>query len=402
MKSSNLWWFNPINIYCLLLLLVSYSVIITPKNYNFLYGVATKAISFEYLIIYLFSFIFFYFGVKTSSYSNNCITIEDCDYLNRLYKWLFILCLSAYVIWFISFALVFGFGSLFTFLDPIAMTNNMYIFKQNSGRIPGITSITELGVVITPMSYLLYKKTYKKIYLYHLAILFVLSLIRSVLFSERLAFLEIFVPLIVVFIAMKDYKIYYKYLPILGVIGLFFMFAIFEYVRSWSSYYVNYYDGTFFQFVLDRIVGYYAVAFNTECLYIEHSDTPYFPFRLLEWCWKIPFMEDIPTFWGIQNDFGRILEVYANPEYNNPGGLLIAVSDFGLIGLLFSFFLGRFFGSMYMSFRNGQLLGFILYPACFLCMLELPRYFYFSGKRAIYVIIGMLVIYIKINKIKKI
>ena len=57
MKSSNLWWFNPINIYCLLLLLVSYSVIITPKNYNFLYGVATKAISFEYLIIYLFSFI---------------------------------------------------------------------------------------------------------------------------------------------------------------------------------------------------------------------------------------------------------------------------------------------------------------------------------------------------------
>ena len=96
------------------------------------------------------------------------------------------------------------------------------------------------------------------------------------------------------------------------------------------------------------------------------------------------------------------MEVYANPEYNNPGGLLIAVSDFGLIGLLFSFFLGRFFGSMYMSFRNGQLLGFILYPACFLCMLELPRYFYFSGNRAFYVIIGMLVIYIKINKIKKI
>lgn len=402
MGSRSLWWFNPINIYIFLLFLVVYSVFISEENYDFLYGVSKKAINIKYIIFYILSFLCFLCGYKKSQCINTIVKYEDCIYLEKLYKWLFVLCLTAYFIWFLCFALVFGFGALFTFLDPVAMASNMYAFKYNSGRIPGITSMTELGVVITPISWLLFKTTKQKKYSYHLIVLFVLSLMRSVLFSERLAFLEIFVPFIVVFIATRDYKSYLRYLPIVGLVGLFFLFSLFEYVRSWSTFYINHYDGTFFQFVLDRIIGYYAVAFNIECLYIEYSNSPFFPLRLFEWLWKIPFIEDIPGLFGIRNNFGEILEEYANPEFNNPGGMLIAVGDLGLIGIFFSYLVGKFFGSLYWAFRNGSLLGYILYPACFLCMLELPRYFYFSGNRAFFVIIGMFVISKKINQIKKI
>jgi len=305
----------------------------------------------------------------------------------------------AYIVWFFNFAMNFGVEALFSYIDPTGMSSNVHAFRANSGKITGLTSMTEIGVVIAPIITLLYLQTRKKLYRNELILLFVLSLIRSVLFSERLAFLEVFVPFVCISLGVKKQTRVMKLIPVIGVGFIIILFGIFEYVRSWSTYYVNVYEGTFIDFVIDRILGYYSVAINTECTVLDKSERPYFPLLLLQWLWKLPLLNTIPEYIGFKANSGELLETYGNPEFNNPGGLLTGITDFGVFGLLFPYILGLFFGKFYKSFKQASLTGFIIYPICFLCLIELPRYYYFGNNRAFYVLLLIVFVYVKIKQI---
>lgn len=397
--NSALWWFNPNYIYLLLFCLALYAVAMPEESYRNLYDVKHKVINSSHLILYAVSTLLFVIGVKMSR-PPKYVGLDKCVYLEKTYKFLFILCMLAYTVWFGRFASFFGFKALFTFLSPAAMSDNMYVFRSSSGKIAGLTSMTELGPVLTPLAWLLYTYTHNNKYKRHLVVLFTLSIMRAVLFSERLAFLEIFVPMIVLYIAQKRYKKIFNYLPLLGFLGLYLVFAVFEFVRSWSTHYVYTYDGSFWQFSLDRLLGYYAIALNTECTALEYREPPYFPALLLRWLWKIPLMDQIPSNFGITTSYTNLLGIYGNEEFNNIGGMLTGINDFGLLGLVFYFFLGLFIGSFYKSFKSNSLKGYLLYPICVLCLFEMPRYFYWSDPRAFYTIIAMVVVYVSINRIR--
>ena len=389
-KNIFIWWLNPINIYIGITIVAIYAFSISEKNYWLLYGVKGKYIEPEHVLIYILSACFFCFGCKTAKtfYYDNSLDLYKLEFL---YKILWRLCICAYGIWFVRFASIHGVSSFLSILDPNALVSKMYNFRYHSGKIAGITSMTEFGVVLAPLSIYTYVLTQKKVYIMNFVLLCFLATIRAALFSERLALLELLVPALIVLFIFQKYKKIYTFIPFAALFCLFVVFGIFEYTRSWGAYYSSIYNGSYVEFVIDRVLGYYAVAVNTECTSLTMVETPFFPKNTLQFVWLLPLLKDVPSLF-IQGKKIDLLGLYGNPEFNNPGGLLFGFSDFGYIGLLISFIFGRITGLFYNSMIEEKSIGIIIYPIFFLCIIELPRYFYFGNNRAFYILIGIIMV----------
>ncbi len=398
----SIWWLNPINIYIVITLVAVYAFSISEQSYWSLYQVQGKYVDLPFLGIYLISAFLFCYGCYTAK-DNYGTNINKAIFLENTCDVLFKITMLAYVIWFSRFIMLNGLSSLFSFVNPSVLSEkNVAFIRQSSGRIPGLTTMTEFGVIVAPLSVVLYRLTYNAKYKKMFFILCFIACIRSALFSERLALMEILVPSFIVFAAFRNYNILYTFFPLCAVFFLLIAFGVFEYSRSWKAYYMNVYEGTYVKFVIDRVLGYYTIAVNTECTRLHFYDAPFFPTLTFQWLWKFPLLDKIPSFFNSTSNVHvgeNMLELYGNPEFNNPGGMLIFVQDFSFLGLPLSFIFGRIVGILYKAFKRGFLEGVLLYPICVLCLIELPRYFYFGNNRACFVLIGMIVVYKKINRI---
>ena len=393
-------WMNPSFLYLGLLAIPVYAFMMDAESYRLLYGVPTKDINLWHIFLYSISAILFYFGAKTAKRISVEVELNQCESFEKAYSFLFVLTIFAYTVWYGRFILFHGVSSFLLFYDSNFVSQHMYTFRRISGRIGGLTTMTELGVVVAPLAVLFYHMTAKKKYLSHVIILVCLSIIRSALFSERLAFLEIAIPGLCVYLSIKRYKRFLEFVPLIGLFLVLVIFGAAEYGRSWLRYYSNFYSGSYVTFVLDRVLGYYTIAVNTECSMMEHSNNVFFPFLTAGWIFDFPFMSDLLGQIGIKSDFETVLKTYGSVEFNNPGGLLSGVTDFGYVGILLSFCLGRIYGGFYKSFKANSLIGIIFYPIFLFTLLELPRYFFFGSNRGFYVMLAMIFIYYKLKKSK--
>lgn len=225
----------------------------------------------------------------------------------------------------------------------------------------------------------------------YIALLFI-SILRAVVFSERLAVLEIIVPSLIIYSYYgKIFKNrYIKFAPILGIVFLLIVFGLFEYFRSWD-YYKTAYDGNLVSFTIDRVFGYYSISINTECIRINFLEPKFFLDHSLAWLWNLPFFSSVKD-WLWQPPQINILERWGNPEFNNPGGLLFAYNDLGFLGLIVQFLFGRFIGIVYRGYCKKSFISSLWYSASYLCMLELPRYFFWGSPRAFFAIVAMFII----------
>lgn len=394
---KDIWWLDSSKIMFCYLFLVLYAFHMPKVRYNEMYDVGYKAIDLFYVFLYFINAVCFFIGFKKSK-SAPYVSIEKCNVLSSLCRTLFYLTIIAYIIWFVNFSLLYGANSLLTFLRPMELVAMSSQFHYNAGHISGLTTMTQFGVVVCPMSVFLYKLTQKILYKKMILILFFLAVIRALLFSERLAIMELVIPIFCTISATIKYKTYYNFVPLFALFFLLGFFAVFEYFRSWLIFYQNVYDGSYFSFVVDRLFGYYSLAINTECTAIEFNTSSFFPTSILEWAWKIPVIKEIPSLFLVQRNSVDLFDGYLNEEFNNPGGILVGIKDFGYLGLFFTCFLGYISGKFYKAFRQGSLIGYLLYPIFFLCIADLPRYFYLGNPRSFYVIIGMFLIYRKLSK----
>jgi oligosaccharide repeat unit polymerase len=221
-----------------------------------------------------------------------------------------------------------------------------------------------------------------------LAAVFVLAMFRAIVWSERLAFIEVAGCYLVTTLA------YYRFaspltfrmaslLPLVAPFVLYVLFAATEYFRSWE-FYRHYYD-SIWQFSLDRITAYYAVASNNGIgLLTESTRWPsYDGSYIFQWAYPRPD-EDASNFTRTvaQYDYKAFLEHYARPELNNPSGIFTIVYDVGYLGSAVYFLLvGLLIGIAYRAFRLGHLGGILFYPTCMLFITELLRFNYFSASR---------------------
>lgn len=262
--------------------------------------------------------------------------------------------------------------------------------KDAVGTVPGLTTMTQFGCPAVIVSSLCLTQRLSRAEVIKVCLVLAMALPRAFLWSERLAVVELVVPLAVVAcmrMAMTGRATRtVRWLPITVIPGSIAVFAGFEYFRSWNFYRVHT-DGLL-QFSVERAAGYYATAINNGYLELTHlNQAGGAPGRTVDVLYEAPGLQQLGFREWIQGDFpGRngpvteadyemLLSHHANPEFNNSTGYAAPFLDYGVAGgLVYFAVVGAIAGLLYCGFRNGEAFGLLMYPLLFVGLIELPRY----------------------------
>jgi hypothetical protein len=295
-------------------------------------------------------------------------------------------------------------AAVFTGANPVGDVKREYLRP-----VAGVTTLTQFGPLVMAGLMLLRRLDPGFPSVRYIAMLIVLGAFRTVLYAERLALLELLVPLAVVALAFPRTdalrstpvrKAALAIAPLWVPVALLLVFGAFEYVRSWSSYYADANPGTSYpRFVVDRLGAYYATASNNSALLIEHDPRPSsVPYATAEWLWNLPLLErGVPYERVAGVDFPEAYESLllrlGTPEFNNPGGILLPVFDLGpLPGLLFWIALGVGLTIAYRRFITLEASGLVIFPVLFIGCLEVGRLLYWTLGRAFPALAGAIVL----------
>jgi hypothetical protein len=125
------------------------------------------------------------------------------------------------------------------------------------------------------------------------------------------------------------------------------------------------------------------------------------PFFTLHLAWRLPVLSGItdalypnfPMALKEVDPYMSYLTAEANPEFNNGGGFLLPILDFGFMGaLLYWLGCGVVCGVLYRLFQQKRPLGLLLYPVVFVGAIELTRIIYWAEGRVLLpmVVLGVL------------
>jgi oligosaccharide repeat unit polymerase len=288
--------------------------------------------------------------------------------------------------------------------------------KAQLGNIPGVTALTQVGIAAVAVSSVLLAHKYSRGELIKLLAVLALSIPRVIIYSERLAFLELAVPAIVVGAAWLANRggvrrTVARAIPVVGLVLVAVVFSVFEYFRSWMFYRMRG-ESSFVEFVLNRLAGYYATAINNGQVILDHLRWPgRLPFDTLDNFWSVQGIYQLRLYevlGGHERPYGKggdeqspyfdALQQFANPEFNNPSGYVAPFVDYGQVGgLVFFLLLGVVAGLLYRAFCRGSLVGLLVYPVFFTGLVEWPRYLYWFQGRCTFAWAGLFVVIIAIT-----
>ena len=372
-----------------------------------LYG-ARKFISAKHLVLAALAIIVFALGRRLATATGRTpqATPRQADRVASFWFWLsFGLTLLGYAVWLlVGLKNGFRLGTLHEFLtsdDPLLAES---IRDEMFATVQGVTTCTQFGVAAVPLGLWLYFRG-KRSLIWPLMLLIGLAATRALVFSERLALIELVVPAFAVVLRAAvlgrplspTVRATLQLAPLLGIAGLLIVFGSFEYFRSWRFYH-NDFD-SYAEFTLWRVGGYYTTAHNNSAMALE-TQPPYpLPYATLQTFWRIPGLAKTPL--GYRELTGvdpaarhqAMLDQFGTPELNNEGGLFQPALDFGLAGYLaFWFSSGFVAGRLYRSYLVGTMTGVTLYPLVFIAILETPRFLYLCYPRSLPAVATLLLV----------
>lgn len=271
--------------------------------------------------------------------------------------------------------------------------------RQEISTIPGLTTLTQLGVVYA-IFFACYKWVWKKelklryyIYLYTLILL---GIIRTIAWSERLATIEVVLPMALIYFYNYHGKNRIKRFinltgPYLGIFFILIFFGIFEFIRSWGKQQVN--ADSLISFMIDRFGYYYYSSMNNGAGLLTEFPWPNFDGQFtMKWIYTFPILSDyLPSY----TDHGRkFLTYFADVEFTTYSGFFPVFYDIGIVGgLIYASIYGFIIGFCYRKFKEGIGFGLLMYPILFTSLAELLRILYMSYSRIIPIIIFMIIGY---------
>lgn len=273
--------------------------------------------------------------------------------------------------------------------------------------IPGVTTCTQFGLAAAILGLWLELRGVRGVRLLLAGVIFCAAF-RVLLFSERLALLEILVSggaLGIRFLVLgkqwsRAQRLMLRVFPVFAIAGLLVFFGTFEYFRTWFRYQKEFDNVA--EFTLWRAAGYYATSHNNGALTVEIPYRRPLPYVLAANLWKFPLVKgtslDYESITGVDHDeaWAGHLKTYAQEEYNNAGGLFIPLAELGWVGsTLFWFGLGFCAGKAYRGFLAGSLGGCFFYPLILVAIADIPRIQYLTETRTFpaIVLLGMVVYY---------
>jgi len=264
-------------------------------------------------------------------------------------------------------------------------TGAAYLARDKVDKIPGVTSQQNLFSLIVVLLMLRQHLTgRRRTKGENLVLGFVIGLaaVKAVLHSERLALIELLLPLGILAGGMRRRSIVWGIAPILGVVALFFFFMITESLRSWAFYADN--MDSLFEFALARLIGYYITAVNNGAFVYNGGHSYFFPVLSAGWLWRFP-IPGLDTYWasitGATVDPETLL-AGLNVEFDNISGIFAPLIDFGPVGgVIVWIILGYMSGRLFRRFVEGDVLGLILFPTWYVGVLEVSRVLYWGDSR---------------------
>ena len=222
---------------------------------------------------------------------------------------------------------------------------------------------------------------------------------RAVLWSERLALVEVLVPIVVLFFAFRSRvsaKVIHA-IPFLGMFGLYVMFSFMEYFRSWRYYAA--YEDNFFLFTLNRLLSYFTTSIYNGIMYNEYLDSVcYSGEHVFSTVYRLPVVGNILTEAFGCSQFVEFLHRHANPEFNLVSWPFYIASDIGvLVTIIVAFILGLFSGWLYANIQK-SIFSMLFFPFIYLGLLDFLRQGYMHGARTFYIYLGLFVVYFVLNK----
>lgn len=330
---------------------------------------------------------------------------RQVKYLRRGYRVMFTLALVSYVFW-IGSAISQGvsLGDLISVVDREA--GAIGELKSNARPIGGLTTMTQFAPVIAVIGLLLQRLgAGGRAWI----LLVLLAGVRTMFYAERLALIEILIPvMLVAALTVKPeskWRGLARVAPIIGGPLVWAVFAMSEYTRSWV-YYQTLTPLPFTEWVSARLAGYYVTAFNNSAiLTMSHSGSHADPYFSVPAFWNAPGAPVHSGVFGLAPEewWAYTLKTTANPEFNNPGSFLVTYAEFGLLGMLaFWLVLGLVLGGLYSSMTKGSIPALIAYAVAFVGILELPRFIYWTQGRATPMLIALAVIALTYPRARKV
>lgn len=333
-------------------------------------------------------------------------------FLLQMFNWSFYLTVFGYLAWAASavargVSLQLILGVLQGAQEAGALMKSQYLVT-----ISGVTTMTQFGLVGVVLGATIgcihgWKHVRVKV-----ALIMFLAIVRAVLNSERLAVIELAIPLalVVIRLAILDSPRVIGTLRLLVITGpvyaggaLLAMFGASEYFRSWLNFYAGHSNLTFPQFASLRLLGYYVTAINNGALLVQRFEPTGAPFFTAHFLWRFPILSSIVTtlypqlpFSNVDDPYTTILGVGANAEFNNGDGYLLPIIDFGFFGaMLYWFTMGLICGWLYRMFCRKHPLGLFIYPLVFIGVTEMPRVIYWGEGRVVpaFIALGLIAYY---------
>jgi hypothetical protein len=329
------------------------------------------------------------------------LTLNDAQWstLRRAERVLFALTTVGYAAWVVS-AIRHGLtpGALVgAILHPSSETVE-YLFVT----VPGITTLTQFGIayVVVATLLLLHRRAPK--IGRRLGLVLLLTALRALLITERLALIEMALPVAVVVAAhfstrgTRASRTLIAVAPVALIASLALVFGIFEHSRSWTFFQVRT-QQSYVEFTLTRLAGYYVTSYNNSAIAWDFQRYPgRIPYGTITGLWEAPVVSQLGLYDKLTPASGsvpageeplekslQLLDLHGNPEYNNPGGLGAPFIDYGVAGgVLFLLLAGAVLGFAHGSFLAGGPTAVLTYPVLANGLFDLPRYLYWPQGRA--------------------
>ena len=299
---------------------------------------------------------------------------------------------------------------------PFLLNPSIAIGQSRSGisirtlvtPLPGIKGLTEFGCVyaaIWSCSKWNWKIPNSKIDKNILYLLGGFAFLRSVVWNERLAFLEFTFPILFFFtIGILRHSKNSKTVPrILNFIPILLplLFGVAEYFRSWQYY--RQFRADYVRFIVERLATYYVTSQNNGSGFYQKVGTDFQYFYPWSWISQFPFFrEKIYNFFQFNDPYLPYLRQFGNLEFNTATGIFPVLVGFSLLGgMLFALIIGVWAGKSYLScYRGVQTRSVIVLPFLLLAIADLGRICYFFEVRFFAVLIGIYIL-IPRKKMKK-
>jgi hypothetical protein len=300
--------------------------------------------------------------------------------------------MAAQLLWIARMIALKGFGPLFQMVVLNHDFENFKLTVVNKTTMSGITTLTQLGILASGM-YALYVFGLKN--KGRLAIwLFILfpGVLRGMFFSERLALMEVVIPILVMAVLFQKIRLTLTKI-VIGMISFVVFFSVAEGLRSYTYYAkTGVAQGGIYSYGFSRFADYISSSVNHSMAMVDLSDRIVgFPQLLFSSILSVidrgpnsslgvmlGSTEGQQAYLNVKNS------IYSAQDYTNMGFFGSIFQDAGYLYIFYAILYGTIIGLAYKGLKNYEFSWIVVYPIIFISILESYRIPYLFDVRAFY------------------